>query len=197
MNREGSRRDQRQKSDLTAPVPSRSQMHPRGPGLARRPDRPRPGHPVPVGNGDEEMEHVRARAHAVVLDEGQAGRIGGSAPRPAGGSWSRARHRFAGHGRRITEAKKQSPVPGQQNVWTDIAVEGGFTLDDFTVNEQAGTVTCPNGSPTRHRWPSSGPDVDRAAVPPPEVKVDAQGSRVTRANQARVASRRSGRAPLR
>jgi hypothetical protein len=25
------------------------------------------------------------------------------------------------------------------------AVEGGFTLDDFTVSEQAGTVTCPNG----------------------------------------------------
>jgi hypothetical protein len=25
------------------------------------------------------------------------------------------------------------------------AVEGGFTLDDFTVDEQAGTVTCPNG----------------------------------------------------
>ena len=25
------------------------------------------------------------------------------------------------------------------------AVDGGFTLDDFAVNEQAGTVTCPNG----------------------------------------------------
>jgi hypothetical protein len=25
------------------------------------------------------------------------------------------------------------------------AVEGGFTIDDFTVSEQAGTVTCPNG----------------------------------------------------
>jgi Transposase DDE domain/Transposase domain (DUF772) len=25
------------------------------------------------------------------------------------------------------------------------AVEGGFTIDDFTVDEQAGTVTCPNG----------------------------------------------------
>jgi hypothetical protein len=25
------------------------------------------------------------------------------------------------------------------------AVDGGFTLDDFTVNEAAGTVTCPNG----------------------------------------------------
>jgi len=25
------------------------------------------------------------------------------------------------------------------------AVEGGFTLDDFTVSEEAGTVTCPNG----------------------------------------------------
>jgi hypothetical protein len=24
------------------------------------------------------------------------------------------------------------------------AVEGGFTIDDFTVDEQAGTVTCPN-----------------------------------------------------
>ena len=26
------------------------------------------------------------------------------------------------------------------------AVEGGFTLDDFTVDETAGTVTCPAGS---------------------------------------------------
>ncbi|HEY5842707.1 MAG TPA: transposase, partial [Mycobacterium sp.] len=25
------------------------------------------------------------------------------------------------------------------------AVPGGFTIDDFTVDEQAGTVTCPNG----------------------------------------------------
>ncbi len=25
------------------------------------------------------------------------------------------------------------------------AVEGGFTLDDFTVDEAAGTVTCPAG----------------------------------------------------
>src|SRR6266511_2454885 len=25
-------------------------------------------------------------------------------------------------------------------------VEGGFTVDDFTVDEQAGTVTCPNGN---------------------------------------------------
>jgi hypothetical protein len=24
------------------------------------------------------------------------------------------------------------------------AVEGGFTLDDFTIDETAGTVTCPN-----------------------------------------------------
>jgi hypothetical protein len=32
------------------------------------------------------------------------------------------------------------------------AVAGGFTLDDFTVDEQAGTVTCPNGV-TRHITP--------------------------------------------
>jgi Transposase DDE domain len=25
------------------------------------------------------------------------------------------------------------------------AVDGGFTLDDFTINEQTGTITCPNG----------------------------------------------------
>jgi hypothetical protein len=29
------------------------------------------------------------------------------------------------------------------------AVDGGFTLDDFTVDEAAGTVTCPNGLTTR------------------------------------------------
>jgi len=33
------------------------------------------------------------------------------------------------------------------------AVEGGFTLDDFTVDETAGTVTCPNGL-TRRITPS-------------------------------------------
>src|SRR5207248_1793430 len=34
------------------------------------------------------------------------------------------------------------------------AVEGGFSTDDFTVDETAGTVTCPNGitrTMTRHR----------------------------------------------
>ena len=30
------------------------------------------------------------------------------------------------------------------------AVAGGFTLDDFTVDETAGTVTCPNGVTRRH-----------------------------------------------
>jgi hypothetical protein len=29
------------------------------------------------------------------------------------------------------------------------AVDGGFTLDDFTVDEQAGTATCPNGATRR------------------------------------------------
>jgi IS5 family transposase len=33
------------------------------------------------------------------------------------------------------------------------AVDGGFTLDDFTVDETAGTATCPNGV-TRHITPS-------------------------------------------
>lgn len=38
------------------------------------------------------------------------------------------------------------------------AVPGGFTLDDFTVDETAGTITCPNGlirSITRTRKRSS------------------------------------------
>ncbi len=42
------------------------------------------------------------------------------------------------------------------------AVEGGFTVDDFTVDEQAGTVTCPNGS-TR---PISATRVATFAAPP-------------------------------
>jgi hypothetical protein len=29
------------------------------------------------------------------------------------------------------------------------AVAGGFTVDDFTVDEAAGTVTCPTPSPAR------------------------------------------------
>ena len=33
------------------------------------------------------------------------------------------------------------------------AVEGGFTLDDFTVDENAGTVTCPAGVTRPHQRP--------------------------------------------
>ena len=47
------------------------------------------------------------------------------------------------HGRGFRHAQVIKPKPLQP------AVAGGFTLDDFTVDEHAGTVTCPAGI-TRH-----------------------------------------------
>lgn len=56
------------------------------------------------------------------------------------------------------------------------AVPGGFTLDDFTVDEAAGTVTCPNGvtrTLTRHAPPPSAPPAAPAryvkAAPAPKT----------------------------
>ena len=44
------------------------------------------------------------------------------------------------------------------------AVEGGFTLDDFTVDETAGTVTCPAASPGRSPPAARSPSAPHAAA---------------------------------
>jgi hypothetical protein len=44
------------------------------------------------------------------------------------------------------------------------AVDGGFTLDDFTVDEHAGTVTCPNGSPGTSPPAGTSPSAPPAAT---------------------------------
>ena len=56
------------------------------------------------------------------------------------------------------EARAELADAGHQAVIKPIplrpAVPGGFTLDDFTINHDAGTVTCPNGAdPADHRRP--------------------------------------------
>jgi Transposase DDE domain len=65
-------------------------------------------------------------------------------------------------GRRLLKAEQDRKSIGWRrspSLWTTCSpwqsrplrppVEGGFTIDDFTVDEQAGMVTCPNGV-TRH-----------------------------------------------
>jgi hypothetical protein len=52
------------------------------------------------------------------------------------------------------------------------AGDGGFTLDDFTVNEPAGTVTCPNGVTrpiTAHRNVTFGATCPGNNAPPPRT----------------------------
>ena len=44
-------------------------------------------------------------------------------------------------------------------------VEGGFTVDDFTVDEQAGTVTCPAGTRPSSAGPGSPPSASGAGLP--------------------------------
>ena len=41
-------------------------------------------------------------------------------------------------------------------------VQSGFTVDDFTVDEQQGTVTCPPGTPSRSAGPGSPPSASCA-----------------------------------
>ena len=50
-----------------------------------------------------------------------------------GSGEARAAYRDAGHDTVIKPGPLRPAVPG------------GFTIDDFTINEQAGTVTCPAG----------------------------------------------------
>jgi IS5 family transposase len=51
-----------------------------------------------------------------------------------------------GTGDALNELDKAGHVPLVKPWPTKPAVPGGFELDDFTVDEQAGTVTCPNGT---------------------------------------------------
>jgi IS5 family transposase len=72
-----------------------------------------------------------AEAIAAPADEGAGLRVYGDSAYGTGAA--RAAYRDAGHQTVI----KPKPLPP--------AVPGGFTLDDFTIDEPAGTVTCPAG----------------------------------------------------
>jgi len=91
-----------------------------------------PGQPQEAGGRDDAQPRAGAGADAEarpVPDEGLEV-YGDSA---YGSGEARAAYRDGGHGTFI----KPGPVRP--------AVPGGFTIDDFTVDEEQGTVTCPNG----------------------------------------------------
>ena len=97
---------------------------------------------------------------------GRRGRAPGPAPGDAG-------HRPPGDGRRAALAWYGDSAYGTGDLRGAIEdaghaavikpkplqapVEGGFTVDDFTVDEQAGTVTCPAGHTGRSAGPASPP----------------------------------------
>ena len=106
-------------------APPGSEAHPE-PGPEPRPE------PGPQPEPEPERDHAGAQAQAGGLEI-----YGDSA---YGSGEARAAYRDAGHDTII------KPKPLQP------AVAGGFTLDDFTISEQDGTVTCPAG----HTRPMSG-----------------------------------------
>jgi Transposase DDE domain len=99
-----------------------------GAGPASGPPRPGSG-PEPEPGPEQQPEPGRE-------DAGEQGRTGGLeiyGDSAYGSGEARAAYRDAGHDTII------KPGP------TRPAVDGGFTLDDFTVDEEQGTVTCPAG----------------------------------------------------
>ncbi len=101
-----------------------------GTGAGPAPGPPRPGSgPEPEPGPEQQPEPGRE-------DAGEQGRTGGLeiyGDSAYGSGEARAAYRDAGHDTII----KPGPVRP--------AVDGGFTLDDFTVDEEQGTVTCPAG----------------------------------------------------
>ena len=99
-----------------------------GTGAGPAPDPPRPGSgPEPEPGPEQQPEPGRE-------DAGEQGRTGGLeiyGDSAYGSGEARAAYQDAGHDTII----KPGPVRP--------AVDGGFTLDDFTVDEEQGTVTCP------------------------------------------------------
>ena len=66
-------------------------------------------------------------------------------PEPAGGGFEVLGDSAYGTGDARAALGRRRAHRGHQTGAAAPAVEGGFTLDDFTVDETAGTVTCPNG----------------------------------------------------
>jgi hypothetical protein len=99
-------------------APPGSEAHPE-PGPEPRPE------PGPQPEPEPERDDAGAQAQAGGLEI-----YGDSA---YGSGEARAAYRDAGHGTVIKPGPLRPAVPG------------GFTIDDFTVDEQAGTVTCPAG----------------------------------------------------
>ncbi len=101
-----------------------------GTGAGPAPGPPRPGSgPEPEPGPEQQPEPGRE-------DAGEQGRTGGLeiyGDSAYGSGEARAAYQDAGHDTII----KPGPVRP--------AVDGGFTLDDFTVDEEQGTVTCPAG----------------------------------------------------
>ena len=105
------------------------------------------GTPGSTGPGQSRM---RPRAPRTARARARTGRSGGARLEVYGDSAygsgeARAAYRDAGHDTVIKPGPLRPAVPG------------GFTIDDFTIDEQAGTVTCPAG----HTRPmSQDPDRD-------------------------------------
>ena len=96
---------------------------------------PAPGPPRP-GSGPEQEPGPEQQPEPGREDAGEQGRTGGLeiyGDSAYGSGEARAAYQDAGHDTII----KPGPVRP--------AVDGGFTLDDFTVDEEQGTVTCPAG----------------------------------------------------
>ncbi len=96
---------------------------------------PAPGPPRP-GSGPEPEPGPEQQPEPGREDAGEQGRTGGLeiyGDSAYGSGEARAAYQDAGHDTII----KPGPVRP--------AVDGGFTLDDFTVDEEQGTVTCPAG----------------------------------------------------
>jgi Transposase DDE domain/Transposase domain (DUF772) len=115
---------------------------------ARTPDRGWPGDGGTAGPGAGPAAAEQESAAAGGLDdaEPQAGTGAGAQARPGpdaglevygdsayGSGEARAAYRDGGHDTFIKPGPLRPAVPG------------GFTIDDFTVDEEQGTVTCPNG----------------------------------------------------
>ena len=90
---------------------------------------------TPGGTGPgEEPERPRAPpARGPDADTPQAARLEVYGDSAYGSGEARAAYRDAGHDTVIKPGPLRPAVPG------------GFTIDDFTIDEQAGTVTCPAG----------------------------------------------------
>jgi IS5 family transposase len=92
-------------------------------------------------SGDDNHEAVVGLELLATEDRGEAGGLETLGDTAYGSGQARAALEQAGH----TAIIKPAPLRP--------AIKGGFTIDDFTIDEAAGTATCPNGL-TRNITPS-------------------------------------------